>query len=197
MLATLLGLHWRERTGEGQFVAASLLGASVLTISETMKLADGSLADYLRLDCDQTGVGPGRRIVEVADGWIALDAVTDAQLEALDAVELAGRKADEVLRELADRGVPSTRVRLDQMDAFFDDPATWSAGLAARYAHPVWGTVEQIGSMWSLGDLSARFERSSPTIGQHTVEILAELGFDGPAIDALLASGAVTDRETG
>lgn len=189
LLATLLGLYWRERTGEGQFVAASLLGASVLTISETMKLADGSLADYPRLDSEQFGVSPGRRIVEVADGWVAIDA-DDAS--APDPAALATRRVADVLDELAARGVPATQVRLDQMQAFFDDPVTWSSGLAARYPHAEWGTVEQIGSMWSFGDLTTRFACASPLIGQHTVEILTELGFDAAAVDALLASGAAT-----
>jgi crotonobetainyl-CoA:carnitine CoA-transferase CaiB-like acyl-CoA transferase len=187
LLATLLGLYWRKRTGEGQLVAASLLGATVLTISETMKLPDGSLADYARLDTEQFGVSPGRRIIEVADGWIAID-TNDAL--APDATGLADRSTADLLGELSARGVPATQVRLDQMEAFFDDPATWSSGLAARYSHPQWGEVEQIGSMWQFGDLTTRFACASPLIGQHTVEILTELGFEDGAIDSLLATGA-------
>ena len=205
LVATLLGLHWRQRTGKGQFVAASLLGASVLTISETMQLADGSLAPYPRLDAGQFGVSPGRRIIEVADGWIAIDAATDEELAALCAAAgvvdaarvpaaLAGRFAAEALAALGTNGVPSTQVRLDQMDAFFDDDATWQAGLAARYPHLEYGMVEQIGGLWDFGDLSTRLDRASPVIGQDTTEILAELGFDDRAVAALLKSGAVADR---
>jgi crotonobetainyl-CoA:carnitine CoA-transferase CaiB-like acyl-CoA transferase len=206
LVATLLGLLWRERTGEGQFVAASLLGASVLTTSETMQLPDGSLADFARLDADQLGVSAGRRITEVADGWVAFDATGPTEMGALQraAVVTDARKVPEafalrtvadVLGALAAEGVPSTQVRLNQLDAFFDDPATWDAGLAARYPHPELGTVEQIGSLWNFGDLSTRLERSSPTVGQHSREILAELGFDVAAVDALLAAGAVTERQ--
>src|SRR3954452_7208833 len=93
LVATLLALLWRERTGEGQFCAASLLGASVLTTSETMKLADGSLAPYDRLDSDQYGVRPGRRIVPVADGWVAID-TADSDSTSLDA--LTSGTVDEV-----------------------------------------------------------------------------------------------------
>ena len=128
----------------------------------------------------------------MADGWIAID-TDDAR--APDAAGLTGRSAADVLDELTSRGVPATELRLDQMQTFFDDPATWSSGLAARYAHPVWGDVEQIASMWNFGDLTTRFERPSPLIGQHTVEILAELGFDAEAIDSLLASGAAVTSE--
>ena len=53
LVATLLGLYRRDETGEGQFVAASLLGASVMTVSETLLRADDTLAPYARLDGDQ------------------------------------------------------------------------------------------------------------------------------------------------
>ena len=99
-----------------------------------------------------------------------------------------------MLSALAAKGVPSTLVRLNQMDTFFDDEATWRAGLAARYPHLQYGIVEQIGGLWNFGDLSTRLDRASPVIGQHTTEILGELGFDGPSIASLLQSGAVADQ---
>jgi crotonobetainyl-CoA:carnitine CoA-transferase CaiB-like acyl-CoA transferase len=202
LLATLLGLYRRDRTGAGQCVAASLLGASVLTISETLVLPDGELAPYDRLDADQLGVGPGRRIVALADGWIAVDARSDDQLAGLRRVAgvddvaaapeaLAARGCREVLGALAAEGVPATEVRLDQMNAFFDDAATWAAGLGARYPHPEYGDVEQIGALWNFGDLGARLDRASPALGQHSVEILTELGFGPEQLDALFATGAV------
>jgi crotonobetainyl-CoA:carnitine CoA-transferase CaiB-like acyl-CoA transferase len=196
LIATLLAVYHRERTGQGQFVAASLLGASVLTISETMQLADGSLAPYDRLDHEQLGVSAGRRIVAVADGWVAVDATGAGQIEALG--EVLGppgtpvtRTVADVLAGLAARSVPATRVGLDRMDAFFDDPATWDAGLAAAYPHATLGRVEQVGSLWTLGDMEARLDRASPEVGQHSEEILAELGYSASAIATLVASGAV------
>src|SRR5438034_7527759 len=46
LLATLSGVYARDRTGEGQFVATSLLGACLLTVGETIVLPDGTLAPY-------------------------------------------------------------------------------------------------------------------------------------------------------
>jgi crotonobetainyl-CoA:carnitine CoA-transferase CaiB-like acyl-CoA transferase len=189
LVATLLALLWRERTGEGQFCAASLLGASVLTTSETMKLADGSLAPYDRLDREQHGVRPGRRIVPVADGWVAIDTTDDLGAE-VDA--LAGGTVDDVLSTLSARGVPCAAARLDQMNPYFDDSATWSSRLAVRYPHAKYGEVEQVGTLWDFGELSTRLDRASPEIGQHSHEILGDLGFDDDAIASLIDSGAVT-----
>jgi len=88
--------------------------------------------------------------------------------------------------------VPCAAVHLDQMNAYFDDPATWASRLAVRYPHVKYGEVEQVGTLWDFRDLSTRLDRASPEIGQHSREVLADLGFDGGDIDALVASGAVT-----
>ena len=56
---TLMALLVRDTTGRPSDVAASLLGAGVLTNSETYGLPDGSLAPVPMLDQSQTMVGPG------------------------------------------------------------------------------------------------------------------------------------------
>src|SRR3546814_1963779 len=70
-LAMSLALYHRDRTGEGQVAAGSLLGASILTVSETIVLDDGTLSPFRRLDARQIGVGPQRRLYAVEAGWIA------------------------------------------------------------------------------------------------------------------------------
>jgi crotonobetainyl-CoA:carnitine CoA-transferase CaiB-like acyl-CoA transferase len=44
-----------------------------------------------------------------------------------------------------------------------------------------------VGALWSLGDLDVRLDRAPPALGEHTEEVLAEVGLDRAAIDALLA----------
>jgi len=194
LLATLLALYHRDRTGETQFVAGSLLAGGVLTNSETYLDADGAIVPTPVLDHEQLGISPGYRIVEVADGWIAVAATTDAQRAALDAlggveVLVADTVAD-ALTQLAAAEVPADEVRLDQRDAFFSSTANDAAGLIARYEHVDYGQVEQPGAFWDFGDLTVKLDRAPPGLGEHTVEVLSEVGFDRDAIDALLASGA-------
>ena len=204
LVATLLGLWHRARTGEGQFVAASILGASTLTASETLLRGDGSLVPVPPLDHDQTGMSSGYRIYQVADGWVAVVAWGPERLAALravagatseDAAEIASglrqAKAGDVLRELAAAGLDAELVTTDQMDAFFASPDNVGADLVARYEHPVYGELEQIGALWSFGDLSVRLDRPPPTLGQHTAEVLAEVGFDPGAIQGLAAAGVI------
>jgi crotonobetainyl-CoA:carnitine CoA-transferase CaiB-like acyl-CoA transferase len=194
VVATLLALYRRDRTGAPSAVAGSLLGAGVLTMSETYRRPDGTLAPTPTLDADQLGVSEGRRLVELADGWVAVAADTEAQLGALRTVGLAGRKVADALADLDAVGVPAEAVRLDQMDAFFDDPANRAAGLVASYPQADWGRMDQPGALWHFGDLSARLELAPPALGEHTVDCLTEAGLSREAIDALLAAGVAQQR---
>jgi len=188
-VATLLALYHRDRTGEGQAVAGSLLGAGSLTVSETFRRTDGTLVPRPILDSLQTGVSAGRRIVALDDGWIALAADEPAQTAALADIELEGRKVDDALADLARAGVPAEAVRAGQRDRFFDDPANRRARLVAEYTHAEWGKFEQPGALWYFGNQDVQLHRAPPALGEHTVEVLRTIGLDQAAIDKLLADG--------
>jgi crotonobetainyl-CoA:carnitine CoA-transferase CaiB-like acyl-CoA transferase len=81
-------------------------------------------------------------------------------------------------------------VRLAQLDAFLDDPANDRAGLRASYRHALYGQLEQIGGLWDFGDLPLRLDRPPPTLGQHSREVLDELGLT-EAFDPLRSAGLI------
>ncbi|MET0629039.1 MAG: CoA transferase [Acidimicrobiia bacterium] len=195
-VATLLALYHRDRTGEGQAVAGSLLGAGALTNSETFQRADGTLVPRPTLDSMQTGVSEGRRIVELADGWIALAADRDEQLVALAGVALDGRKVDEALADLARAGVPAEQVRRERREPFFDDPANRAAKLVAEYRHATWGNLEQPGALWYFGDQDVQLHLAPPELGEHSVAVLREVGLDDAAIDTLVADGVAVQYQS-
>jgi crotonobetainyl-CoA:carnitine CoA-transferase CaiB-like acyl-CoA transferase len=92
-----------------------------------------------------------------------------------------------MLWQLALEGVPAEPVQINQQDAFFAARGSADSDLVARYPHPTWGIVEQIGSLWNMGDLPPRLDRASPTLGQHSREICEEIGLDPKIYEALKA----------
>lgn len=191
LVATLLGLYERNRTGRGQRVSASLLGAGVLTAGETLLLADGSVADYPRLDADQTGVAPDDRLYRVADGWIAVAPGTPTSADdpyramcqslgvgSIGAVEQALRHITtaSAIRSFDLHGVWAVAVVTSPMDDFFDDPTNRASSLSVAYDSAEYGRLEQVGRLWDFGSLGCRIERAAPAVGQHTDELLDELG---------------------
>ncbi|HXA32520.1 MAG TPA: CoA transferase, partial [Acidimicrobiales bacterium] len=162
-------------------------------------LKDGRLAvPAAPLDHEQMGLSPGYRLYGLADGWIALCAQDEDQLSRACSVvgasnpndiaaRLAATRCDDALRDLRAAGVPCEPVRLDQGEAFLDDEQNRVLGLVASYPHAEWGQLEQVGALWSLGDLDVSLDRAPPALGQHTREVLAAVGLDEAAIAELLA----------
>ena len=206
LTATLLAVYHQRKTGTPQFCSASLLGASILTLSETFVGPDGELVPYPKLDAEQMGVSLFHRIFQCGDQrWIAVAAESEAERQALlettGAVDpgglvtaIAGLSQEALLWQLRRAGVPAEPLRLDQMDPFFDASASRVAGLVARYPHADWGQVEQIGSLWNMGDLPPRLDRASPTLGEHSREIFEELGLDPELYASLHAEGKIVGK---
>jgi crotonobetainyl-CoA:carnitine CoA-transferase CaiB-like acyl-CoA transferase len=205
----LMALRERHRTGRATDVAASLLGAGVLTNSETYRRADGTLADVARLDREQLKVGPGERILETRDGWIAVSAKGPDEVTALcravgaaDADGLAAaavrHPSSALLETIVGAGVAAAEVRRGQREPFFDDPDHRAAGLIASYSHGQWGTLEQPGALWYFANQDVRLDLAPPLLGEHTVEVLTEVGMTREDVDALVSSGAAVahDRST-
>ena len=147
-------------------------------------------------------IGPGQRLLEVADGWIAVSATTSEQVKALCAATgaddpeglpaaVSTRSKSEALTALGAAGVPAAEVRQGQKGPFFDDPDHQQAGLIATYRHLEWGTLEQPGAMWWFPDQDVKLDRAPPVLGQHTIEVLSEMGWTQPEIDHLLETGVV------
>ncbi|MGN5238592.1 CoA transferase [Rhodococcus sp. SJ-3] len=199
LIGTLLAVYYKQRTGRGTKASGSLLASATATQSETLiRLADNSVAEYPRFDATQTGFGPGRRIYEVADGWVAVVAEADGQLAALRAIAgaaddegieagLAAFESEKLLIDLASAGIAAEPVREEYSFEFFDDEANRTGQLIASYDHAHFGRMEQPGAYWNFDDLTLKFDRAAPVIGQHTREILTELGYGDEEIDAMYA----------
>lgn len=189
LVASMAALYARRTSGKGHGIHSSMLGISAFSQGECLIREDGSLTETYRLTSDQTGFGPYHRIFECAEGqWIAIAAHDEAQQAGLRAVlgsdpaqseaTARGRSAADVLAALEAAGVPCDAVTFENaMNRFFDDPLSRDLGLVTAVPHPEYGTIEQPGEMWNFGEVPMAITRACPTIGQHTDEIMREMGF--------------------
>jgi crotonobetainyl-CoA:carnitine CoA-transferase CaiB-like acyl-CoA transferase len=54
--------------------------------------------------------------------------------------------------------------------------------LVSALSQPLYGTVEQPGAFWNFGDTPIVFKRACPAIGEHTDEIMREIGYSDAEI---------------
>jgi crotonobetainyl-CoA:carnitine CoA-transferase CaiB-like acyl-CoA transferase len=82
--------------------------------------------------------------------------------------------------------------------AVLDDPVNRQLGRVVSYPTAGWGQFEQIGPLLRYGPEGGAGPRLMlPGVGEHTVEILVELGFTPAEIDALLAAKVARQLEPG
>lgn len=196
VFAVLLALYQRGRTGQGQAVASSLLGAMLLTCAEAVALPDGRVTPIAHLDAGQNGLSATHRLYRCSDGWIAVAALQVDQ--AVDLQRIAGADpattfatltADAALARLQAADVPCESVREAQTVPFLDSAEMAAAGLHARYPHAQYGALQQIGALWDFGDLPLSIRRAPPALGEHSAEVLASLGYSADAIEQLVQQG--------
>jgi crotonobetainyl-CoA:carnitine CoA-transferase CaiB-like acyl-CoA transferase len=95
---------------------------------------------------------------------------------------------------LDDAGVPN-ELPLDTANgtAPLHDADHVRLGLVTSYEHPERGLLRQFGTLIDLSDTPGRIAGPPPLLGQHTREVLRELGHDDAAVDALVAACVVTE----
>ncbi|MFM0648364.1 CaiB/BaiF CoA-transferase family protein [Paraburkholderia bryophila] len=85
---------------------------------------------------------------------------------------------------------------INTLDEVFADPQVQHCGLVETLEHPTLGVLRQVvtpvTSSTEAGELAKHTSRHAPpALGEHTVDVLREAGFDTAAIDALLATKTV------
>ena len=72
-----------------------------------------------------------------------------------------------------------------ERDEVFGHPQITANEMLASQEHPVAGRVEMFNIPVRLSDTPGRLVRPAPLLGQHTEEVLAELGYDSARIQQL------------
>jgi crotonobetainyl-CoA:carnitine CoA-transferase CaiB-like acyl-CoA transferase len=216
-LAVLMALYWRERTGEGQMVDSSIVNAGVHFNTDAWIGPDG-WSKRPRSDAQQTGLGPLYRLYQTSDGWIALACLGESHWTAL-ARSVPGLQGDPRFVDAASRqvhaaalvdrlaaffstqaakvafqsldaaGVPAEISDPDMGSTWFDQPDLIAAGLVADYPHPQYGRFRQFGHLLHFSDTPGRISGPPPLLGQHSRQVLTELGYAPGEIQGLRDKG--------
>ncbi|MCX7081215.1 MAG: CoA transferase [Pseudomonas sp.] len=85
---------------------------------------------------------------------------------------------------------------INTLDEVFDDPQVLHSQLTKTLMHPTLGALRQVVTpVFSATDAAEPApgvsQRPPPLLGEHTLEVLREAGFDAASINALLAAKAV------
>ena len=98
----------------------------------------------------------------------------NADLTALLSAAFASWKRDALVAALDAAGVPAAPI--NTIPQVFADPQLQHREMLQHLSHPLAGSVPQVISPIKLADAPLRFDRAPPLLGQHTQEVLRELG---------------------
>jgi len=213
-------LYKREKTGKGVVVDVALLNTAVWQLGMDMTSTTILREDPKPLSTTGAMSNPLVGSYRTGDGrWMLLNMLDDMRhfapaCRALGLDELIDdpRYADTQSRSenraalhtsLADaiRSMPlaDLRTRLEAEDTIFawlqsmldvvDDPQVVANGYLAE--HPDHPTCRVACAPMQFDDQMVEVRRGAPDVGQHTEEILAELGFDDAQVQALREANAI------
>ena len=191
-IGVLEALYHRLRTGEGQHVGCSILGACLATSSGTFALPDGSGPDRPKLDAMQLGFHALYRLYEAADGWLCLAALTEDHWQRLcHAIGRPDLVADSRFVDAAARHVNDNDLGkllddvlgADTARAWFDVLDT--AGVPVEMSMPGLLTAAADTPFLSFSLTPASVPGEAPELGEHTDEILAELDLSADVVAAI------------
>jgi len=205
--AVCAALYAREKTGKGQRIDTSLMGGLIAMQRLVLSAPAFLGQEYCRWIRSKAGNAMYNHYQCKDDKWIVVahlqpDRYWPNVCKALGLEELEhdprfnsieARKANaEELVSIFDKTF-ITRTRDEWMEIFerekvicapiqtplevVNDPQTLANEYVIEVDHPVWGKTRQVGFPWVFSETKASVRRLAPELGEHTEEILLEMGY--------------------
>jgi len=216
--AILAALHHRGRTGRGQAIDVALFDAQIGWLANVAQNAFAG-APPARYGNAHPNIVPYETF-PTADGLITVGIGSDEQWRrfcdlanrpdltaepryATNAGRVAAReelipRLREVFRARPSAewlaALPALRIPaapINDVPTALNDPHTLAREMVQWVTHPALGPLQVLGPVPKLGETPAVIRRAPPMLGEHTGEILGELGYSGREIAALRDQGAI------
>jgi len=217
--AILAALARREAVGEGEYIDMAMMdvGVTLLANQAMNYLLTGQIPS--RRGNRHPNIQP-QRIFQCRNGRIAMAIGSDTQfaklcavlghaafaederfktnaarvtnLKQLDAwldVQFLQHDATNLLNALQQHGVPAAPIQT--IADVFADPQVQHRAMLFHTQHPDGMSVPQVRSPFRFREACEQQQQGPPTMGQHTDEVLQELGFSREEIDVLRACAAI------
>ena len=215
-----MALYVRETKGIIQTAKASLLDAGILLSSEEfLKYKGKKIRKYS--DPDQYGMSLIHRIYKTKDGWIYLIINSNDQFDSfLKYLNISMENLDDndkfeniqygsnnlklkfeeffesnnssfCVKNLREFGINIIKLSLNYNKYFFDDSEVVSDDIVGESYHKDYGDMKYLRNLIRFENTNYNKFKTTPKLGEHTREILANLNYSSKQIDLLFEQGIV------
>jgi crotonobetainyl-CoA:carnitine CoA-transferase CaiB-like acyl-CoA transferase len=205
--AVTAALYAREKTGKGQLIDTSLMGSLIALHGVTFSApgvlgkefpkfsrteATNPIYNHYKCADDKwiaiTHLQPDRYWPNVCRAMGIKELEHDPKFSTIEARHDNGKELVSILDKKFD-----TKTRAEWIEIFkkenviyapiqsssevFEDPQALANDYIIQVEHSAWGKIKMLGFPWIFHETPASIRREAPELGQHTEEILLELGY--------------------